>query len=985
MNTRQNKKTLGWLENRKNAQVAALIMSAVSAAPALAQITIAQAEQEANNTPNTTIDTSTITDVISQGGGFVSDGYTYTNWSFLATDGTGSLDIFGKMPTGSTYTPTVGDEIQATGTYYPFRNTPELETLTSITDKMTTGSIPSPTVVTIPQMLQLANTGTSTNSNAIQGYLLQLNDVTFTGLEDNSSGNTPESVMTQHANNQWTATDSSGNSILMYQYASSYSVSGALALQNGGAIPTTAQDVIGLAQVYNGTAEFIPLSYSNSTNVAPPPPANSTILTPSALAQQTQGSSSTAGILSVSVTGSGTSAIKTVTANVGTWVNVGTASNPSYEFATLPNESVTTPLALGSSGGNSGDATYYAGVANGAHAFPGTNYPIPTGTTGTANIGFSASDTGGQAGSALSGSVQITNSDNLSDSPVNVSINANSPLHVLAQRDLSAGASTSGSYLGNVLVGATSTINNVPLYTTNATAAGFSSTYLTNVTLLANSTSESYTQKDPFTGNTVATFDATTPNYDQVFGGPNQGQTTGAFNNAGTETTPIPGDNALPGTVSVTITPAISGWYGNGQSQTVGGVTETYNANYASFEGTAEGVVGMGLPFENESVYVYAQFIGFQPAAVTVSGSVSSGVTLTNAPTNDAIITEGSSSANFGLRASAWVTSASANQDGWSQSGLTPATAGTGGAQDSPGTVVPGSGGVGDTSSHSTSGITFSYNPAAALAGSYSGGTYSIGLENAEYDDQGAIDGGAIAGATHNDLAPVTLPLPNETGTGNGSGTYNFGGGTFTASGPTNLTGSFTQTGGTANFQQITGGGAVTLSGGLLKIAASAPNISTLGSLAISGTGTLDITNNEITVPDTTGSAAALVADLKAGFDGGKWDGTGIISSTAAATRGTSIGYVDNGSVTTIRYTWLGDLDLSGTITGADVTAMTNGNGTSWSQGDLNYDGVKNADDWSLFELGAEMAGSKMLPAPEPGAFTLLAIPAIAAMRRRRR
>lgn len=985
MNTRQNKKTRGWLENRKNAQVAALIMSAVSAAPALAQITIAQAEQEANNTSNTTIDTSTITDVISQGGGFVSDGYTYTNWSFLANDGTGSLDVFGKMPTGSTYTPTVGDTIQATGTYYPFRNTPELETLTSITKEGTASSIASPTVVTIPQLLQLANTATSSNSNAIQGYLLQLNDVTFTGLENSSAGNVPESTMTQHANNEWTATDSEGNAVLMYQYASSYSVSAGLALENGGAIPTTAQDVIGLAQIYNGTAEFIPLSYSNSTNVAPPPPANKTVLTPSPLAQQpVQGSSSTAGILSVGTSGT----TKTVSANVGTWINVGTASNPSYEFATIPNQTVLTSLQLASSGGNSGDQTYFAGVANGAHAFPGNNYPIPTGTIGTANIGFSASDTGVTAGTTLSGSVQITNSDNLSDSPISVTLNANSPLHVLAQRDLNAGASTLGYDVGDVLVGTNATIPNVPLSTVNTNSNGdLNSSALTNVTLLANSSSAAYTMKDPFTGNAAATISATTPGYDQVFGGPSQGG-YGAYNNAGSETTPIPGDTQLGGTVNVVINAAMSGTYGDAHSATVGTVTETYNPSYTDFSGASQGVVGMGLPYENETVDIYPWFTGFQQASVTASGSVAgNNVTLTNAATNDAIITEGSSSANFGIRASAWVTSASANQDGWSVSGLTSAVAGTNGAQDTPGTIIPGSGGYSDPNdtAHSVSGISFSYNPSAALAGTYTGGTYSIGLENAEYDDQGAYDGGTIYGATHNDLAPVTLPLPNETGTGNGSGTYNFGGGTFTASGPTNLTGSFTQTGGTANFQQITGGGAVTLSGGLLKIAASAPNISTLGSLAISGAGTLDITNNEITVPDTTGSAAALVADLKAGFDGGKWDGTGIISSTAAATRGTSIGYVDNGSVTTIRYTWLGDLDLSGTITGADVTAMTNGNGTSWSQGDLNYDGVKNADDWSLFELGAEMAGSKMLPAPEPAAFTLLAIPAIAAMRRRRR
>ncbi|MGO9115296.1 MAG: hypothetical protein ACLP9L_39290, partial [Thermoguttaceae bacterium] len=33
-------------------------------------------------------------------------GHTYTNWSFLINDGTGGMDIFGKLPTSSTYMPT---------------------------------------------------------------------------------------------------------------------------------------------------------------------------------------------------------------------------------------------------------------------------------------------------------------------------------------------------------------------------------------------------------------------------------------------------------------------------------------------------------------------------------------------------------------------------------------------------------------------------------------------------------------------------------------------------------------------------------------------------------------------------------------------------------------------------------------------------------------------------------------------------------------
>jgi hypothetical protein len=160
--------------------------------------------------------------------------------------------------------------------------------------------------------------------------------------------------------------------------------------------------------------------------------------------------------------------------------------------------------------------------------------------------------------------------------------------------------------------------------------------------------------------------------------------------------------------------------------------------------------------------------------------------------------------------------------------------------------------------------------------------------------------------------------------------------------------------------------------------------------LTLSG-GTVDLTNNEITVTDSTGSAAALVAALTTGYDSGKWDGKGIISSTAASTPGTSVGYNDNGTVTTIRYTWLGDLDLDGSVTEADVTAMgkipTTGveaGQIGWFDGDLNYDGKINQDDYALLALGAAEAGTKMLSVPEPMTLSALVLPALLGLRRRR-
>ena len=50
---------------------------------------------------------------------------------------------------------------------------------------------------------------------------------------------------------------------------------------------------------------------------------------------------------------------------------------------------------------------------------------------------------------------------------------------------------------------------------------------------------------------------------------------------------------------------------------------------------------------------------------------------------------------------------------------------------------------------------------------------------------------------------------------------------------------------------------------------------------------------------------------------------------------------VDNTSVL-IRYTWVGDANLDGVVNSADL-AMISSNGSTWSTGDFNYDGVVNA------------------------------------------
>ncbi len=86
------------------------------------------------------------------------DGYTYTKYAILAQDSTGSLDIFGTLPSGTTFTPAVGDAINVNGTYSPFDSIPEVASLTSLSLISTGNAISSPSVTTIPTLLGLALT-----------------------------------------------------------------------------------------------------------------------------------------------------------------------------------------------------------------------------------------------------------------------------------------------------------------------------------------------------------------------------------------------------------------------------------------------------------------------------------------------------------------------------------------------------------------------------------------------------------------------------------------------------------------------------------------------------------------------------------------------------------------------------------------------------------------------------------------------------------
>lgn len=258
----------------------------------------------------------------------------------------------------------------------------------------------------------------------------------------------------------------------------------------------------------------------------------------------------------------------------------------------------------------------------------------------------------------------------------------------------------------------------------------------------------------------------------------------------------------------------------------------------------------------------------------------------------------------------------------------------------------------------------------------------------------GPISGGALIYYT----GPGALTL--------GSGTS---GGLTAAGGPVTVTGAMAMNGpltlnsgssvtlnGATTATQIAGDGTGTLNlvGGSLATTAQSLGSFSLAGLSISGGGHLDLGTNAMTINYSgTSPLATIQGYLKSGFNNGAWNGPGIITSATPTQAGTGLGYSDNGSQIKVQFTWLGDLDLNGTVDGTDLSNMgviptsgPNAGEIGWFDGDLNYDGVINADDWSLFQLGAfEYSALMVAPAPEPAGLAIATAGCALGLMRRRR
>jgi hypothetical protein len=208
-------------------------------------------EGQASGSAATLDSAPVITFIGSQPGTF--GGHTYTSWGIFAQDTTGAIDLFGALPAGTTEpTPTVGDAVNAAGTYSPFHQVPELATMTSLTQVSTGNPVPTPPVFTIPQL-----TNSLTIPQNAAGYVFQLQNVT---IYTDSSATIPVSGNFTAANVAYYVKDISGNIMELYFWYTSYSTDGAMV---GTPIPTGAVNITGFAS-QSGTfpVEMTPLAFS---------------------------------------------------------------------------------------------------------------------------------------------------------------------------------------------------------------------------------------------------------------------------------------------------------------------------------------------------------------------------------------------------------------------------------------------------------------------------------------------------------------------------------------------------------------------------------------------------------------------------------------------------------------------------------------------------------------------------------------------------
>jgi C1A family cysteine protease len=152
--------------------------------------------------------------------------------------------------------------------------------------------------------------------------------------------------------------------------------------------------------------------------------------------------------------------------------------------------------------------------------------------------------------------------------------------------------------------------------------------------------------------------------------------------------------------------------------------------------------------------------------------------------------------------------------------------------------------------------------------------------------------------------------------------------------------------------------------------------------IAFTGNGRLDLKDNDLVIRNGVagswnGSAYTGVTEMvAAGCNGGAWDGVGIVTSMSSATGGntlTTLGVaraadalgigvgetvlwgsqVVDGACVLVKYTYSGDANLDGSVTGDDYFQIDSAYPQKlrgWLNGDFDYNGDTNGDDYFLID-----------------------------------
>jgi hypothetical protein len=218
--------------------------------------------------------------------------------------------------------------------------------------------------------------------------------------------------------------------------------------------------------------------------------------------------------------------------------------------------------------------------------------------------------------------------------------------------------------------------------------------------------------------------------------------------------------------------------------------------------------------------------------------------------------------------------------------------------------------------------------------------------------------------------------------------------------------------GGTTNLHSTQHLAAVNVaSGARVNVVAGSNKVLVTQSAAIAAGGVVDLNDNDAVI-NYTGAVGTLVDDTRQAILDGR------LTSSAAVTDQTGLGYADNAALDSvkavfsgenvdpssilIKFTYLGDSDLDGDVDVADLGKLATSwqSANVWSGGDFDYNGAVDVNDLGKLAtnwqagvgnpLGPSLAealaavGLASAAVPEPAGLGLLAVGALAITRRRR-